>query len=369
MVWRRVPPFSWAGATVAYTLLVTCSVMLAALTMLTLDRNFDGVFFDPNEGGSAVLYQHLSSIFLAGAYISVVIGAFGAISEILPTFSRQPHFGLPTIGGSFAALAVLAVLAWMQNMLAAPIPIGFLYFAMLMAVAAVIPVGLIVFNWLGTLSGGALRMRAPVVFAVGSVVLTLYGLLGELMQSIVPVGWQIEGTAAAQGDTYAALIGAGVLGGFAALYYWFPKLSGRFMGESLGRASFWAIFLGAVVMVVPMQIAGLEGMPADVYKFYEGEGLDLVNLLTSLGTFVFASGVILTLVNAASSYGRGVGAGPDPWGGTTLEWFTASPPPVHNFDVVPDVRSDEPMRDVRDAVAGRRAPAPPSKAESGEPVA
>jgi cytochrome c oxidase subunit 1 len=369
LVWRRVPPFTWAASTVAYTLLVVGSVMIAALTMLEIDRNFDGVFFDPLEGGAPVFYQHLSSIFLAGAYISVVIGAFGAISEILPTFSRQPHFGLPALGGSFAALAVLAVLAWMQNMLVAPIPIGFLYFAMLMALAAAVPAGLIVFNWLGTLSGGALRMRAPVVFAVGSVVLTLYGLLGELMQSIVPVGWQIEGTAAAQGDTYAALIGAGVLGGFAALYYWFPKLSGRFMGESLGRASFWAIFLGAVVMVVPMQIAGLEGMPADVYKFYEGEGLDLVNLLTSLGTFVFAIGVILTLVNAASSYGRGVGAGPDPWGGTTLEWFIASPPPVHNFDVVPDVRSAEPLTDIREAVRRRRTrwTPPPATAPEREP--
>jgi heme/copper-type cytochrome/quinol oxidase subunit 1 len=369
LVWRRVPPFTWAASTVAYTLLVVGSVMIAALTMLEIDRNFDGVFFDPLEGGAPVFYQHLSSIFLAGAYISVVIGAFGAISEILPTFSRQPHFGLPALGGSFAALAALAVLAWMQNMLVAPIPVGFLYFAMLMALAAAIPAGLIVFNWLGTLSGGSLRMRAPARFAIGAIVLTLYGLLGELMQSIVPVGWQLEGTATATGDTYAALIGAGVLGGFAALYYWFPKINGRMMGESLGRASFWAILLGAIVMIVPMQIAGLEGMPADVYKFYEGDGLDLVNLLSSIGTFVFAIGVILTLVNAAASHGRGVLAGPDAWGGTTLEWFAASPPPVHNFDVVPDVRSSEPLADIREAVRRRatRWTPPPATPPGREP--
>jgi heme/copper-type cytochrome/quinol oxidase subunit 1 len=369
LVWRRVPPFTWAASTVAYTLLVVGSVMIAALTMLEIDRNFDGVFFDPLEGGAPVFYQHLSSIFLAGAYISVVIGAFGAISEILPTFSRQPHFGLPALGGSFAALAALAVLAWMQNMLVAPIPVGFLYFAMLMALAAAIPAGLIVFNWLGTLSGGSLRMRAPALFAIGAIVLTLYGLLGELMQSIVPVGWQLEGTATATGDTYAALIGAGVLGGFAALYYWFPKINGRMMGESLGRASFWAILLGAIVMIVPMQIAGLEGMPADVYKFYEGDGLDLVNLLSSIGTFVFAIGVILTLVNAAASHGRGVLAGPDAWGGTTLEWFAASPPPVHNFDVVPDVRSSEPLADIREAVRRRatRWTPPPATPPGREP--
>ncbi len=369
LVWRRVPPFTWSAATVAYTLLVVCSVMLAALTMLEIDRNFDGVFFEPLEGGAPVFYQHLSSVFLAGAYISVVIGAFGAISEILPTFSRQPHFGLSTIGGSFAALAALAVLAWMQNMVVAPIPVGFLYFAMLMALAAAVPGGLIVFNWLGSLSGGSLRMRTPVLFAIGAIVLTLYGLIGELMQSVVPIGWQLAGTATAQGDTYAALIGAGVLGGFAGLYYWFPKLSGRMMGESLGRASFWAILLGAFVMIVPMQIAGLEGMPADVYKFYEGEGLDLVNLLTSLGSFVFAIGVVLTLVNAAASYGRGVAAGPDPWGGTTLEWFAPSPPPVHNFDLVPDVRSAEPLADIREAVRRRatRWTPPPATLPDREP--
>jgi cytochrome c oxidase subunit 1 len=369
LVWRRVPPFTWAGATVAYTLLVTCSVMLAALTMLIIDRNFDGSFFAPLEGGSPVFYQHLSSIFLAGAYISVVIGAFGAISEILPTFSRQPHFGLTALGGSFAALAAFAVLAWMQNMYVAPIPKGFLYFAMLMALCAAIPGGLIVFNWLGTLSGGRIRMRTPMLFAVGAIVLTLYGLLGELMQSIVPVGWQLEGTATAQGDTYAALIGAGVLGGFAGLYYWFPKFSGRYMGESLGRASFWATLLGALLLIVPMQIAGLQGMPADVYKFYEDQGQDLPNLLSSIGALIFAVGVILTLVNAAASYGRGVASGPDAWGGTTLEWFAPSPPPVHNFDLVPDVRSGEPLADIREAVRRRRTrwSPPPAVAPDREP--
>ena len=128
-------------------------------------------------------------------------------------------------------------------MYSAPIPIGFLYFAMLMALAAAIPAGLIVFNWLGTLSGGSISMRAPMLFALGAVVFTTFGLLGELAQSVIPVGWQLAQTQTAWGDTHLALVGAGVLGGFAGLYYWFPKISGRLMGESLGRASFWAIVL------------------------------------------------------------------------------------------------------------------------------
>ncbi|MBA2523723.1 MAG: cbb3-type cytochrome c oxidase subunit I [Solirubrobacterales bacterium] len=373
LVWRRVPLFSWAAAVVSYTLLVVSAVMLAAITMLIIDRHFSGVFFVPNEGGSPLLYEHLTSIFLAGAYISVVIAAFGTISEILPTFSRQPHFGQATIAGSFIALAVLAVLAWMQNMLAAPIPIGFLYFAMLMALAAAIPVGLIVFNWIATLGGGSVRMRSPMLFALGAIVFTISGLAGELAQSVVPVGWQLANTATAWGDTHAALIGAGVLGGFAGLHYWFPKITGRLMGESLARASFWALAVGSLMLIVPMQIAGLQGMPADVYEFSGDDGLGLVNLLASLGALVFAVGFILTLINAAASYGRGVEVGPDPWHGGTLEWFAPSPPPVHNFDLVPDVRSGEPLHDIRDAIRRRNTrwsppPAVPADREL-EPVA
>ena len=370
LVWRRMPPFSAASTVIAYTLLVVSPIMLAAVSMLIIDRQFDGVFFVPGDGGAPVLYEHLSSIFLAGAYISVVIGALGTISEILPTFARQPHFGPRTINTSLAALAALAVLAWMQNMYAAPIPLGFLYFAMLMALAAAVPVGLIVFNWVATLSGGAGgRMRAPMLFALGSVALTMLGLAGELAQSIVPVGWQLADTGAAWGDTHMALIGAGVLGGFAGLHYWFPKLNGTMMGESLGRASFGAIVVGALVMIVPTQLAGLQGMPVDVYKFYGDTGMSLLNVLATLGSVVFAVGVILTLVNAAASLRGGVRVGPDPWGGSTLEWFAPSPPPVHNFDLVPDVRSAEPLADIREAIRRRqtRWTPPPAVAPGREP--
>lgn len=353
MVWRRVPVFTWAATVVGYTLLIVGSIMVATLAMLLIDRNFDGIFFEPGEGGAPLLYEHLSSIFLAGAYISIVIAAFGIISEILSTFSRQPQFGLRTIGGSFVALATLAVLAWMQNMYSSPIPIGFLYFAMLMGVAAIIPVGLIAFNWLGTLSAGSLRMRSPVLFALGSIVLTIAGLAGEWAQSVIPVGWQVAETGVASGDTYATLIGAGVLGAFAGLHYWFPKLCGRTMGESMARASFWLIVVGATLFVVPTQLAGLEGMAVDVYKFDGDAGISFYNLLASFGSFLFAIGFLLTMVNAAISYGSGHRVGHDPWGGTTLEWFALSPPPLHNFDLVPDVRSPEPLADVRDAIRRR----------------
>lgn len=368
MVWRRVPLFTWAGAVVSYTLLTVCSIMLAAIAMQVIDRQFGGVFFVPGEGGAPLLYEHLSSIFLAGAYISVVIAAFGAISEILPTLSRQPHFGQRTIASSLAALAVLAVLAWMQNMYSAPIPVGFLYFAMLMALAAAVPVGLILFNWIATLSGGSARMRPPMVFALGAIAFTVLGLAGELAQSVIPVSWVVADTGVAWGDTHMTLIGAGVLGGFAALHYWFPKLNGTLMGDSLAGASFAAIVLGALLMIVPTQLAGLEGMPVDVHEYAGDEGLTLLNVLASIGAFIFAIGVLLTLINAAASLRGGRRTGPDPWGGTTLEWFAPSPPPLHNFDLVPDVRSEEPLADIREAVRRRRTRWTLPPARSAEPA-
>lgn len=370
MVWRRVPLFSFASTVVSWTLLVVAPIMLAATTMLIFDRNFDGTFLDPGEGGAPLLYQHLNFIFFSGIYVSLVVLALGVVSEIFSTFSRQPHFGHRAMAGSMVAFATLGVLAWMQNMYALAIPRGFLYFAMLMAIAALVPVGLIVVNWIATLRGGRISVRPPVLFAAGAAVLLIAGLLGEWAQSMIPVGWQLADTMVAWGDTHLALIGAGLLGGFAALHHWFPKISGRYMGGTLGGASLWLIVGGALLMVVPAQLAGLAGMPADVYKFFGESGLGTFNLLASLGALVLAVGVVIALANAAASYGNGTPAGPDPWGGSTLEWFAPSPPPPHNFDVVPDVRSSEPFRDIREAV-GRRATElelPPAQRPQREPI-
>jgi cytochrome c oxidase subunit I len=363
MVWRRVPPFSWSAAVSCYVLLVTGAVMLAALTMLLIDRNYDGVFFDAGEGGSPILWQHLSWVFFTGAYVVMLLPAFGAISEILPVFARKPAFAQRPVTGAFVAIGALGVLAWMQNMFTAPIPLGWEIFGMAAAIALVVPFGILFFNWIATLWGGALHLRAPMLFALGAISTAAIGLAGELAQSVIPVAWQTAGTTAATMDTHYALVGGSVFGGFAALYYWFPKLTGRTMGEGLARISFWTLLVGVHLTFAPMFFAALEGQPVDVYKYYEGTGLAGYNLVSSIGSFVLAAGILTTLANAAYSATNGVRAGHDPWGGDTLEWFALSPPPPHNFDAIPDVRSAEPLRDIREAVRRRteswQPPPPP----------
>lgn len=353
MVWRRLPLFTWSALVSCYVVLVTGAVMLAALAVLLLDRNYGGVFFDAGEGGSPILWQHLSWLFFTGAYLVMLLPGFGAISEILPVFARKPSFAHRTVAGSFVAIAVLGVLAWMQNMYSAPIPIGWTIMTMAAALALVVPMGLLFFNWIATLWGGALQIRAPLLFALGAISTIAVGLTGELAHSVIPVAWQTANTVATTMDTHYALIGGSVFGGFAALYYWFPKLTGRTMGEGMARISFWALLIGVHLTFAPMFFAALEGQPVDLYTYYEGSGLDGYNLISSLGSFVLAAGVVTTLINAAYSANHGIRAGHDPWAGSTLEWFTLSPPPPHNFDAVPDVRSTEPLRDIREAVRQR----------------
>jgi len=353
MAWRRVPLFSWAAGVASHLLLVIGPVMLAALTMLFIDRHYGGVFFNPGEGGAPLLYEHLAWFFFTGAYALVVIVAGGVISDLLPSFARKPLFSHRGAMGSLLAIGVLGPLAWMQNMYSAPMGAGFEVFAMLIALALAIPIGLLIFNWIATVWDGALHTRAAPLFALGAISAMTIGLAGELAWSVIPVGWQIDNTTAAQGSTIAVLVGGGVLGGFAALHYWFPKLNGRLMGEGLGKVALGSILVGLYVYELMSFFAGVKGQPVDIYKFYGGTGLDGYNLAASIAAFVIVVGIVLELVNAAYSFGNGVRAGHDPWGAATLEWFTPSPPPAHNFDVLVDVRSAEPLYDIRRAIEER----------------
>ena len=368
LAWRRLPLFSWSATVVSYMLLVIAPAMIAILAMLLIDRRFDGVFFEPGSGGAPLLYEHISYIFLTGAYLTILITAAGAISEILPTFARKPIFSHRAVAASLVATAVLGLLAWMQNMYIAPLNEGWTIGAMLFAIALVVPIGTLFYTWIATLWGGALRLRAASWYALIAISTMAFGLTGELMYSVIPVGWALDYTATSQGDTTYVLLGGAVFGGFAALHYWFPKLSGRLLGEGLGKIALLMMFVGTHLYVVPLLLAGLEGQPVDIFTYYEDTGLDTYNLIASLGAFVLVAGILLELGNAAYSWNSGIQArGHDPWGGSSLEWFALSPPPPHNFDAVPDVRGPEPLLDIRDAISRRAGefepPEPPVRLE------
>jgi heme/copper-type cytochrome/quinol oxidase subunit 1 len=370
MAWRRLPVFAWAAATGSWLMLVIGPIFLAALTMLEIDRNFDGIFFADGSGGAPLLWQHLSWIFFTGVYVLVLVAALGAIAEIVSAFARKPLFNREAVIGSLVAIAVIGTLAWMQNMLTAPIGIGWMYFAMLLSLALIVPFGLILFNLIATLVGGTIRMRAPLLFAAGAISMISIGLASEILHSLVAVSWQLKNTTDSTAATHFALVGGAVFGGFAALHFWFPKMTGRTMGENLARISFWVLVLGTLLAFVPLFLAGgEEGQVVDAYKFFDGTGVNAYNMIATIGAFILADGIILVLVNAILSRTNGPEAGHDPWGGDSLEWFALSPPDPHNFDVLPDVRSDRPMRDIREAISHGTSRAEQGPTRESQPVA
>ncbi|MDQ6820093.1 MAG: cytochrome c oxidase subunit I [Actinomycetota bacterium] len=347
MSWGRLPLFIWTILVYAILLIIALPVVAAAVTMLLTDRHFGTHFFDPTNHGSPVLWQHLFWFFGHPEVYIMILPGFGMISEVIPVFSRKPIFGYKAIAASTAVIAFLATLVWAHHMFASPVPIVVLGFFMLSSFLIGVPTGVKVFNWIATLWRGSLVMTTSLYFAVGFIAIFVLGGITGIFLAVFPIDWQLNDTYFVVAHFHYVLMGGAVFSIFAGLYYWFPKMTGRLLNETLGKLSFWVMFIGFNMTFFPMHAMGLEGMPRRIYTFQPGTGWGTLNLIATIGSFILGAGILVTIANVARSYTRGAIAGPDPWKGNTLEWFTTSPPPVNNFDVIPRVRSVEPMRDIR----------------------
>jgi cytochrome c oxidase subunit 1 len=210
-----------------------------------------------------------------------------------------------------------------------------------------VPTGVKIFNWIFTLWRGTIEYKTALLFAVGFVGTFLMGGLTGIIVAVFPVDWQLHDTYFVVAHFHYVLMGGAVFAAFSAIYYWFPKMSGRLLSEPLGKASFAFMLVGFHVTFLVQHSIGMEGMPRRVYEYPDIRDLAILNMISSIGAFILGFGVLLTVINVARSLKVGAVAGPDPWKANTLEWFTTSPPPVNNFDAVPRIRSVEPMKDIR----------------------
>jgi cytochrome c oxidase subunit I len=355
MSWGRIPLFIWSILIYSYLLVAALPAVAAAVTMLLTDRHFGTAFFDPAGGGDPMLWQHLFWFFGHPEVYIMILPVFGMISEILPVFARKPIFGYKAIAAATVAIAFLGLLVWAHHMFATPTPTVVLAFFMLASFTIAVPTGIKIFNWIATLWRGNIVYKTPLYFAVALPALFVIGGISGVILAIFPVDWQLHDTYFVVAHFHYVLFGGSVFGLFGGLYYWFPKMSGRLMSEALGKLSFWLMFVGFNMTFLVQHSIGLEGMPRRVYDYSEELGVGGYNLVSTIGAFILGVGVLVTVVNVLISIKGGKRAGNDPWQGNTLEWFASSPPPPNNFDVVPRVRSVEPMKDIRREVLAASA--------------
>ncbi len=360
----RMPLFVWTILVYAYMIILAISSLAATLAMLLVDRNFHGTFFDPTQGGSPLLWQHLFWFMGHPEVYIMALPAFGMVSEIVPVFSRKPIFGYRAIVIATAGIAFLGMLVWAHHMFSTPLTTPVLGFFMLSSLAIAVPTGIKIFNWLATLWRGNIELRVPLLFVCGFIAQFVIGGATGVMLALFPVDWQLTDTYFVVAHMHYVLFGGALFAIFGGLYYWFPKMSGRMLSEGLGKLSFWIMVIGFNLTFLPQHSAGMSGMARRVYEYGDTGSLHAYNLASTIGSFILAMGILVTIANVFWSLRRGRRASPDPWQGNTLEWFTTSPPPAHNFDVIPTVRSLEPMKDIRRRVLEQEQPA-----VEAEPVA
>jgi cytochrome c oxidase subunit 1 len=331
MTMMRLPVFVWMMLVVAFLTLFAMPSVTAALIQVFMDRNFGTNFFNAAAGADPLMYQHLFWIFGHPEVYILILPGMGIVSEILPVFARKPLFGYAVVVFSGIAIGFLGWGVWAHHMFASGIgPVAASAFGLSTMLIA-IPTGVKIFNWLGTVWGGQVRLASPMLFALGFIAQFTIGGLSGVMHSIVPSDTQQTDTYFVVAHFHYVLFGGLIFAVFGGLHYWHPKIFGRMLNEPMGKLTFWLMVIGFNLTFFPMHFLGFEGQPRRTYTYPEGMGWDTLNLLSTIGGFVIALSVLVYLVNVIYTTRRGPVAGTDPWDARTLEWTTSSPPPEYNF--------------------------------------
>ena len=347
MTLGKMPLLAWLNLVVGGMVIFGISPLTAAQIMLCIDRYLGGHFFDTQAGGSAVLWMHFFWIFGHPEVYILVVPAFAFVCEIVPVFSRKPIFGYPIMVAATIAIGFISFSVWAHHMFTVGMSSYGNSFFVLTTVAIAVPTGIKIFNWLGTMWGGKIQLRVPMLFCIGFLFQFLIAGLTGIMLGTAPFNWQLSGSYFVVAHFHYVIVGGIVFALFGAFYYWYPKISGRMYNETLAKWHFWLFIIGFHLTFDFMHIPGLLGMPRRIYTYEPGRGWEIWNLIVTIGAFFQAAGILVFVINLLWSLRKGEPAGNDPWDAWTLEWSTSSPPPDYDFAVTPVVRSRRPLWDLK----------------------
>ncbi len=348
----RMPMFTWMSFVVQILLILAFPVITIALVFLLFDRFFGTNFYNTvSAGADPLLWQHLFWIFGHPEVYILILPAFGLVSEVLPTYSKKPLFGYPVMVYSGILIAALGFGVWAHHMFAVGMgPIADTVFSLATMLIG-IPTGVKIFNWIATMAQGSIRYTTSMLFGIGLVALFTIGGISGVMHSSPPADLQQTDTYFIVAHFHYVLFGGSIMGIFAGIYHYYPKIFGRLLNEKLGKIHFWINFVGMNLTFFPMHFSGMLGMPRRIYTYDAGQGWDLYNAMSTGGAYMLAVATAIFAWNFLASRKRGEVAGPNPWGAATLEWTIPSPPPEYNFATIPQVTSRYPLWEGKEADA------------------
>ena len=339
----RMPLFTWMTLITSLLLVLAFPVITVALIELMMDRMFGMNFFVPTAGANPLLWQHLFWVFGHPEVYILILPAMGIISEVVPTFSKKPLFGYPVVVLSGIVIGFMGWMVWSHHMFTVGLgPVANAVFAITTMLIGV-PTGVKIFSWMGTMWGGSIDFKSPMLFALGFIWLFIIGGLSGVMHSFAASDAQQQDTYFIVAHIHYVLFGGSIMALLCGAYYWFPKMSGRFMNEGLGKLNFWLVFISMNITFFPMHFTGLDGMPRRIYTYDSEMGWDFWNLISSIGSFALGFSVLVFIINLIVSSKKGEIAPGDPWDARTLEWSMSSPPPEYNFAKIPVVHSIDPF--------------------------